>query len=85
MHCAAAALVVFLLTRIGFAAVPGQDIYARYADSVVTIGTYDETLFPLKEGSGIIIKTDEKNGSFILTNYHVIHRAGLIHVHTRGG
>ncbi len=53
---------------------PAQDIYAKYADSVVTITAYDDCLFPMQQGSGVIIKSDEKNGSFVLTNYHVIHR-----------
>jgi len=70
------------------AADPAQDIYAKYADSVVTISTYDECLFPKEQGSGVIIKTEKANietGSFILTNYHVIFRPGRIVVSTKGG
>jgi len=65
-----------------------QDIYAKYADSVVTISTYDECLFPKEQGSGVIIKTEKEkveSGSFILTNYHVIFRPGLIVVSTKAG
>jgi hypothetical protein len=73
------------------AADPAQNIYARYADSVVTIRTYDECLFPKEQGSGVIIRTEKgnpnvtKTGSFILTNYHVIFRPGRIIVSTKSG
>jgi serine protease Do len=67
------------------AAETAQEIYAKYATSIVTITTLDECLFPLEQGSGIIIKTQKEIGSFILTNYHVIRRASLIVVKTKSG
>ena len=74
------------LREAAVAADPAQDIYAKHADSVVTITTYDECLFPAQQGSGIIInKSDKWHGSFILTNYHVIRRAGLIIVVSKSG
>ncbi len=67
------------------AAETAQEIYARYANSVVTITTLDECLLPLEQGSGIIIKTQKEIGSFVLTNYHIIRRARLIVVNTKSG
>ena len=62
-----------------------KGIYAQYASAVVTIKTRDGSLFPLEQGSGFVTKIDNKNGSFVLTNFHVIFRAGLILVETRSG
>jgi hypothetical protein len=61
-----------------------QTIYAKYSDSVVTLRTYDEYLFPAEQGSGVIVKTSD-DGSFILTNFHVIFRSGLILTERRTG
>jgi len=87
--CSAAARaligVAFCLLAATATSDTAQDIYAKYADSVVTINTYDECLFPIGQGSGIIIKTDKEHGAFILTNYHVIHRASLVVVNTKSG
>jgi hypothetical protein len=80
-----------LLPSVTIAADPAQDIYAKYADSVVTIITYDECLSPKEQGSGVVISVEKENpdvtktGSFILTNWHVIFRPGRIVVSTKTG
>ena len=60
-------------------------VYSRFAGNIVTLDTYDRTLIRKGQGSGVVVEGDTGNairqvlhGPWILTNYHVIKRAGLI-------
>ena len=84
-------LVCVLVAQICFAS-PAEEIYSALADNIVTLETYDPVLIKTGQGSGIIIDADTGNGinqllhgPWILTNYHVIRRAGLIVATARHG
>ena len=72
---------------------PAEDIYSRFADNIVTLDIYDQVLIKTAQGSGVIVERDTGNGircetclgPWILTNYHVIARAGLIVATARDG
>src|SRR5687767_7196431 len=62
-----------------------DEVYSRFAGNIVTLDTYDRTLIKKGQGSGVVVESDTGNairqvlhGPWILTNYHVIKRAGLI-------
>lgn len=67
-----------------------KEVFARVAENVVMIETFDRTLIPRGQASGVSLGMDVGasavlEGGCVITNYHAIHRAGLIVVTAKDG
>lgn len=85
------AICLLILKQTAWAG-PAEEVYSKFADNIVTLDTYDRVLIQTRQGSGVVIDRGTGNGfegvllgPWILTNYHVIERAGLIVATSRNG